>query len=71
MRARVPSCLACLLVQVLAVITLLAIKKRLCMNKCMLTHVSLKVEIVKNNKEFLEFNFSNGNLIGQMMTPSA
>ena len=37
----------------------------------MLTHVSLKVEIVKNNKECLEFNFSNGNLIAQMMTPSA
>ena len=52
------ACLACLLVQVSALIMVLAIKKELYMHKCMLTDVSLEVEIIKNNKEFLDFNFS-------------
>ena len=53
------ACLACLRVQVSAMIMLLAIKKALYIHKCMLTDVSLEVEIVKNNKDFLDFNFSN------------
>ena len=44
------ACLACLRVQVSAVIMLLAIKKELYIHKCMLTDVSLKVEI-----EFFNF----------------
>ena len=50
---------------------LLAVKKELYIHKCVLTDVTLKVEIVKNNKEFLDFNFSNVNLIGKIRTTSA
>ena len=61
------ACLACLLVQVSALIMVLAIKKELYMHKCMLTDVSLEVEIIKNNKEFLDFNFS---VYNHVSTPS-
>ena len=65
------ACLACLRVQVSAVIMLLAIKKELYIHKCMLTDVSLKVEIVKATKNFSIFGFSNVNVIGQIRIPIA